>query len=86
MKDSHKAQTVGDVEEKLRQHQVDPEVVRLWIEGRMIEHDDLIEQAIGEGYPELDEDRKHMHEKQLWRKAENVNDFLAGLDVDEEDL
>jgi len=86
MKDSHHAQTVGDVEDSLREHKVDTGVVRLWLEGRMIEHDDLIEQAVTEGYPELDEDRKRMREKQPWRKAETVNHFLAGLDVDEEDL
>jgi hypothetical protein len=86
MRDSHKAKTVGDVEDKLRQHQVEPEVVRVWVEGRMIEHDDLMEQAIAEGYPELDEDKQRMHEKQHWRQADDVNDFLAGLDVDDEDL
>src|SRR3712207_8727884 len=58
------AQTVGDVEEKLRQHQVDPEVVRLWLEGRMIEHDNLIEGAVAEGYPELDE-RSEEHTSEL---------------------
>jgi hypothetical protein len=84
MRDNHQARTVGDVEERLRQHQIDSEVVRLWLEGRMIEHDDLIEQAVAEGYPELDEDRKRMHEQQYWRRADNVNDFLAGLDVDKE--
>jgi hypothetical protein len=52
----------------------------------MIEREALIEQAVAEGYPELDEDRKRMHEQQYWRQADNVNDFLAGLDVDEEDL
>ena len=86
MKDTHHARTVGDVEEKVRQHSVDPEVVRVWVEGRMLEHDDLMEQAIVEGYPELDEDIQNMREKQPWRKADNVKDFLAGLDVDEEDM
>lgn len=86
MKDRLQAKTVGDVEEKLRQHQVKPDVVRLWVEGRMIEHDDLMEQAIAEGYPELDEAMNHMREQQYWRQADNVSDFLAGLDVDAEDL
>jgi len=86
MKTKHHARTIGDVEEKLRHHEVDAGVVGLWIEGRMIEHDGLIERAIVEGYPELDEDMKHMHEQQHWRHAESVSDFLTGLDVDEEDL
>jgi len=86
MKTRHHARTVGDVEEKLRQHQVDAGVVGLWIEGRMIEHDGLLERAIDEGYPELDDEMKRMHEQQYWRRAETVSDFLAGIDVDEEDL
>jgi hypothetical protein len=52
----------------------------------MIEHDDLLQQAIAEGYTELDEEVNEMRGKQHWRKADNVNDFLAGLDVDAEDL
>jgi hypothetical protein len=86
MKKRYHARTVGDVEEKLRQHQVDAGVVGLWIEGRMIEHDDLLERAIVDGYPELDEAMKQMHEQQPWRQAESVSGFLAGLDVDAEDL
>jgi hypothetical protein len=34
MRDTHNAQTVGDAEDKLRQHQVDPDIVRIWIEER----------------------------------------------------
>jgi hypothetical protein len=29
---------------------------------------------------------KQMHKEQYWRRAETVSDFLAGLDVDEEDI
>ena len=86
MRKKHHVRTVGDVEEKLRHHEVDTGVVGLWIEGRMIEHDDLLEDAIVEGYPEHDEAMKRMHEQQSWRQAESVSDFLAGLDVDEEDI
>jgi hypothetical protein len=86
MKKKHHARTVGDVEEKLRHHEVDAGVVGLWIEGRMMEHDHLLEDAIVEGYPEHDEATKQMHEQQPWRQAESVSGFLAGLDVDEEDL
>ena len=85
MKDTHQAQTIGDVEENLVRHKVGLDVVRSWLEGRMIEHDDLIEHAVAEGYPELDEDRKRMREKQSWRQAESVNDFLTELDDADED-
>jgi hypothetical protein len=61
MKTRHHARTVGDVEDKLRHHEVDAGVVELWIEGRMMEHDDFLEDAIIEGYPELDEAMKQMH-------------------------
>jgi len=86
MKDRYQARTVGDVEDNLRRRQVSVGVVRLWVEGRMLEHDDLMEQAIVEGYPELDEDINRMQEQQHWRQADSVSDFLAGLDVDKEDL
>jgi len=86
MKDTFKAKTIGDVEEKLQQKAVDTGVVRLWVEGRMIEHDDLLEKAIVEGYPELDTDIQQMRGQQSWRKADNVSDFLAGVDADGEDL
>ena len=86
LQNTHHARTIGDAEEKVRHHQVDTGVVRLWVEGRMIEHDDLMEQAIVEGYPELDEDINRMQEQQHWRQADSVSDFLAGLDVDKEDL
>ncbi len=64
LRDTHHAQTVGDAEEALRQHKVDPDVVRIWIEADLI-HTPILENPIVESYPELDEDIKRLREKRI---------------------
>ena|SRR5215212_8162013 len=50
----------------------------------MIEHDDLIERAVAEGYPELDEDRKQIREKHLFYVPNSlgmIGIFHVGIDA-----
>jgi len=46
--------------------------------------DSLLENAIVQGYPEADEDIKQIRENKRGKPAESVEEFLTGLDEEDE--
>jgi hypothetical protein len=63
LRDTHQAQTVGDAEEILRQHKVDPKIVRMWVEERMVDWTPFLSNPIAEGYPELTADMEKVRKE-----------------------